>query len=40
MQVHWAWLILAVQVGVAIGIFLVALMQANRFRSDEPERSQ
>jgi hypothetical protein len=40
MEIHWAWLIVAAQLGVAIGIFLVALMQANRERRGESEGGQ
>lgn len=40
MEIHWAWLIVAMQVGAAVGILLVAVIQANCERRDEPKGGQ
>lgn len=33
-MIHWIWLLPALWAGVAIGIFLVALLQASRHEDD------
>jgi hypothetical protein len=40
MEIHWAWLIVAMQFGVAVGILLVAILQASRERRSEPKGGQ